>query len=438
MTTKDNTMTTKHIQRGDASLLWDGGQLEARHGSFVRTWKQTDQGLATCFLADGDHLWHPRRDAEPGACDWGFPRLIPEGSGATLSEVSLEEIGATLRARLSFNYKGFPLRVRFEVSLYPDAPGLRTRLALRAARELDEQECPSCLPGAFSEAIPLDVAACRRRAAGYYNNPQHRNHDWTPILRTDERSGPLAGGALEIHDWANLLTLDRNGRALTLVKESHKCVNQAGIDTGAFLLRAEGAYVTGLGLKSIDFGQDHRMFVHDQWRESWATWCVPSTADEAGRQLALKRFDRARFERGLRKKLQSRANTWGTRFPGDEARSAACETVGLREIESCTAIALAGMPLFFMETSTFSGAARDEVRTLLQIWRAQREALTRCYRFPIGAEPSAEPPGPVFSFTTRKPVRASFSPSASASAPTRRRNSGSISSTKPQLSGTIS
>jgi hypothetical protein len=51
------------------------------------------------------------------------------------------------------------------------------------------------------------------------------------------------------------------------------------------------------------------------------------------------------------------------------------------------AIALLATPLFFQLTQLYSAAARDEIRALLRVYKAHREAIYRGYVFPIGAKP---------------------------------------------------
>ncbi len=243
-----------------------------------------------------------------------------------------------LQADFEFHADDAGVGVRYGVRVYPGIAGVRTRLALRALRPFAPLELPSYIGGSYAESLPLDAAACRRLAAGYYNDPQHRNRDDTPILRQETHDGPLAGagGRREIYDWCNLLTLERDGAGLTLVKESNKCVNQAGFDGGAFVLDERGVRVTGLGMTPYLHGTAGGPWLtEDRYRAAWATWTLLHPAGESHRQLAVKRFDRARFNPDPTRLVRSRANTWGSREPGPDARDAAAENNVLREIDAC-------------------------------------------------------------------------------------------------------
>ncbi len=52
-----------------------------------------------------------------------------------------------------------------------------------------------------------------------------------------------------------------------------------------------------------------------------------------------------------------------------------------------TAIALMGIPLFFLETKHYSAAAKDEIRALLTAYKAHRASLFQGIVHPIGAKP---------------------------------------------------
>jgi hypothetical protein len=51
------------------------------------------------------------------------------------------------------------------------------------------------------------------------------------------------------------------------------------------------------------------------------------------------------------------------------------------------AIALMGIPLFFQETKLYNDAARAEIRPLLAVYKAHREAIYRGMVHPIGDQP---------------------------------------------------
>ena len=334
------------VALGDARLKWDGARLTLDSGPFHRSWHLTATGLATATLRHAERAWVEREPGDDG-CDWYLFRLVGSGSRGELTDLRLREQHTPrlthphVEATAEFTYPDKAVAIRYVVRAYPGAAGVRTQIAVKALRSFGREEAPGYPLESYAEALPFDPSAYERCAIGYYNDPQHRNHDDTPLLRREKRSGDLAEGPREIYDWANLLDLRVSSDTdpacaggLVLLKESHKCVNQSGLDTGAFVLRSDGLRVTGLGLKPNNYVKAKFWLRHDSYRTAWANWCVPYAGGEAEMQLALKRFDRARFQTTAGHARYSRSNTWGTRKPGPEAQAAASGDNLLREIES--------------------------------------------------------------------------------------------------------
>ncbi len=234
------TVSTDCAELNDARLEWTGDQLLATSGAFSRCWRLVPSGLLTCALSNGATHWVDEVGEAPG-CDWSVWQLITAASEAELMDMKIEAVEAPpltsphVRAVLDFRYAETEVVARYEVQVFPGAPGVRTQLSLRAMRPMGKDEVPSWLLQSYAESLPLDPSPLERDAIGYYNDPQHRNHDDTPILRREARAGALAEQRREVYDWANILCLERGDDGLALVKESHKCVNQSGIDTGAFV-----------------------------------------------------------------------------------------------------------------------------------------------------------------------------------------------------------
>lgn len=164
-------------------------------------------------------------------------------------------------------------------------------------------------------------------AAGYYNDTQNRHRADRPLLREEKIASPARVG------WANVLFLEATpGRtdatSYLLVKESHKCVNQTGVDTGAFEIGPEGVEVTGWGLGRGDVRAD-------EWRWTWATWSVAYRGLGAdARELALKKFHRTRYPVRADLDLYLKANTWGSGNTSEESVSRAAEKEVLAELDS--------------------------------------------------------------------------------------------------------
>lgn len=335
----------QYMSLGQTSIRWDGSVLKASSGDFVRHWTVTECGLATSHLANASQTWLQRQPA-PRDCDWHIWQMITADSRAELVDVAITTVenprltAPHVQAVAEFTYPDIEMAVRYVVQAYPSAPGVRTQLQVRALRPFDKEELPSHLLESYAELLPVRTVDCIRRAMGYYNDPQHRNHDDTPILRRERRGGELAETRREIYDWANVLSLQQGDEGLLLVKESNKCVNQAGIDGGAFVLHTDDVRVTGLGLKATFYGPCESWLPHDRFRACWANWCVPYTGGESDLQLAMKRFDRARFQPHPERFVYSRSNTWGTRPPGVQAQGAANQEDVLKEIKSCADLAI--------------------------------------------------------------------------------------------------
>ena len=228
-----------------------------------------------------------------------------------------------------FSLPGDQLSAALRNSCLPEC----TRLAVRAEDEPERDSLPGCLLGAYCERLAVAAAAAQRRlAVGYYNDTQHRNHDDLPIRREEENREWR--GRLESYDWASLLFIENADSGLALVKESHKCVNQRGIDTGAFLVKPDSVTVTGLALTPPDYGGGLWLRT-DRWRPAWATWSLLYDGSAEERQLAVKRFDRLRYPFRPERDMFITANTWGSGGAGEGSRSAANQENILREIASC-------------------------------------------------------------------------------------------------------
>lgn len=224
-------------------------------------------------------------------------RSVFLGRGAAeLREVRIHRYDADYRstARLvvtaEFGYPAHELLVRYEICCYPGAPGVRTRLYVKGMVPFDPDLRPKHLIGAYTESLALPAGTFERIAFGYYSDTQHRCHRNLPILKEKRASGPIGRG--EVFDFANGLILCEKDGSAVLVKESHKYVNNSGVDTGEFILHADGVRVTGLGLAAAYEGP---WFGDREFRGCWAGWCIVCSGGEAEARRALKEFDRARF-----------------------------------------------------------------------------------------------------------------------------------------------
>ena len=178
-----------------------------------------------------------------------------------------------------------------------------------------------------ADYVPVDVIRLQplRRYIGYYNDMQHRNTPETECLREEVRDG--AAAARETAEWASIASLESPGRGLLMVKESHKCVNQAGVDTGAFLFDRSGLQNTGWALALEDLRPDSF-----QW--CWASWVIAHDGTGDGRELALKQFDRIRYPVVLERDMYMLACTWGNSRSWRDGANYATEKQVLPEMNS--------------------------------------------------------------------------------------------------------
>ncbi|MFW6287048.1 MAG: hypothetical protein ACOC29_03805, partial [Candidatus Sumerlaeota bacterium] len=321
-----------------AQATWETNTLTVTTGKMQRIWALTDAGLATREVKNiaSDHTWAMLPDA--AGCDWELPGVSPEGHRkCRLEAIRMHESddeGFTTRhlaVELDLYYPGTSMRVRFTVWAYPDAPGLRTRLWLQpgSMRRVYHTDSTGRV-----ECLPLDLRNASLHAAGYYNCTQSRNKPETPLIR--EWTSETQPESSEIVDWASLADVRLDGEAIAIVKESHKCVNQGGKDTGDFRFDPKSGFSsTGWGLAEA------RLDPFDL-HPAWAHWCVCSSDDDFALQEAVKDFDRHRFHTDPQRDVYMISNTWGSRGApegplsmreGRGSRDAAKEDNVLREID---------------------------------------------------------------------------------------------------------
>ncbi len=215
--------------------------------------------------------------------------------------------------------------------IFPELAGLRTQLALKAQTNSKELLFPGWLTESYTERLALPTEEYKRYAAGYYNDTQHRYHTDLSILKEKTYTDKVK--RMDICDWSNLYALEKSsGNGVVLLKESHKCVNQTGLDTGHFKVNGKYICSTGTGLKShYADGREYCSF--EGYRTAWAHWCLLYQDGETGRQTVVKKFDRARFPFRFDRDALITSNTWGSRGSGEHSRSAANETDVLKEID---------------------------------------------------------------------------------------------------------
>lgn len=178
-------------------------------------------------------------------------------------------------------------------------------------------------PG-YADFIPVLPDNLNRRYLGYYNDTQHRNKWSTPIFR--EVLYNREKSVNENISWANILSIEEGSEGIMLVKESHKCVNQYGVDTGEFLWNENGVLSTGTSLLPEEISSD-------KFKWFWGSWTVIYDNGDEGRELALKQFDRYRYPVNIERDMYTVMCTWGHSKDGRDGRNYATEPEVLKETD---------------------------------------------------------------------------------------------------------
>lgn len=168
--------------------------------------------------------------------------------------------------------------------------------------------------------LPINAQKMTRKYVGHYNDTQHRNKAKTPLLREERFNNPFE--EKENIAWASIFVLEDKENALLQVKESHKCVNQYGHDTGDFRLSENGIENTGTSLMPDEI-------LDSRYRKAWASWLICSEQGQDATEFALKAFDRFRYPVDPSRDIYIQANTWGS----GRNKEAAREENILKEIE---------------------------------------------------------------------------------------------------------
>lgn len=337
-------MTPFSSALGDAAVSYDGYELVAETSRMWRRWQRHPSGVATVALQRRHGKpWPCRRKEEP---DWHLRGVTDRTNGECIDAGCARKHDSPIQQEhlevwFTFRHLDPGIDITWMLKLWRGAPGTWTRLRVKPIIPFDAQQdkcrLPSYLGNAWGEMLPLRLCDTMVLARGLYCDSQHRHFDHTPMLRSEAVALPAAGYHTSV-EWASLITLSRADEGITIVKESHKCVNSDGVDTGAFVLDDGGLRVTGLGISPYHYGGTAWWRKPEIW--TWPTWTVLHAADDTHAQLAWKRMDRLRFPFRPQRDGMVMSNTWGSGgaanpVPGDEGSpAAATEERLLREIRS--------------------------------------------------------------------------------------------------------
>lgn len=161
--------------------------------------------------------------------------------------------------------------------------------------------------------IPLVTDDYTRTHIGYYNDTQHRNRPETPILKEQHNKEAITNS--ESINWSNMVCLNNNDKGFIVVKESHKCANQYGVETGEFIVDKQGIQNTGTSLFPSEIKTT-------EYKWCWASWSIAYTGGQDECELALKQFDRLRYPVDTSRDIYIQANTWGSGRNREASREA--------------------------------------------------------------------------------------------------------------------
>ena len=324
----ETPMTNLNGRLDNASVRGGTHEFTVSTGRIERTWRWTGAGLVTVGLRDLTNE-KPLSIRPPAhACDWDLPGAIGDKSQAELLSVAIKTdddkgfTGKHLEAVSKIRYPQAKLEIEHVVWAFPDAPGLRVQLRVKALpgyepkRVVADKDRPYksyggafLAPGPRADFLPLDFSTPNsRRYWGYYNDPGNR-HDQSKDMLDEKiiRGFPIFQP--EAIEWASGEAVEYGDRGVIVVKETPKCVNQPAHLTGGFFSGPQGLAVTGWGLAADEI-------VLDRFRDCWATWTIVYGGGNDGMQMALKQFDRARYPVVPQRDMFILANTWGPANPG--------------------------------------------------------------------------------------------------------------------------
>ena len=325
-------ISDKTVEYKNAKVVFKNNNIIVSTGKIERVWNWTGKGLQTVSIKNQLTGEEYAKIDSKYQCDWDLPGAINDTTRAELIDFNVAESddegfsNKHLQVITTIKYPEAKLEVQHVIWVFPNAPGIRTQLLVKAMdgfsllnlpdKEGERMDCgyKIAVPSARCEYLPLDFTIENaRRYWGYYNNPGGRHDPSREMLKETVVTGyPLF--LTEDNNWASGLSIEYNngGDGVCVVKESPKCVNQQSHYTGSYYSGPNGLTVTGWGLTPEEI-------VTDRYRECWATWTIVWSQGNDGLQLALKQFDRVRYPVFPERDMFILSNTWGQADP-DGAR----------------------------------------------------------------------------------------------------------------------
>ncbi|MFT7036320.1 MAG: hypothetical protein ACJA2S_004849 [Cyclobacteriaceae bacterium] len=305
-----------------SKVFTEGDMLTVSTGKITRVWRLTPNGLITSSITKDQTSFETVETQNQS--DWNLTGILPaeaQGNLIGLSAIEANDEGFTtdyLEVTAEFEYAQQGLGLKYVVWAYPNATGIRTQISIKKLSNY--QNSKDSISQSRAEYLPLKTNDLQTTAIGYYNDTQHRNTQQDEILKEEISEGS------GIYDWASVIDLKSGNNGLMLIQESHKCVNQPGVNSGAFLVDEKGISASGLAISSDNLTSEYRPL--------WAYWLVSYEGGDIERQLALKQFDIARYPIDPKRDIYIMANNWGSGGKKDESLYASREENILAEIQS--------------------------------------------------------------------------------------------------------
>lgn len=318
--TSSGSFSGNRMKLGNAEVIITKEKIEINTGIVKRTWRLTQEGLKSSELILSGSKNVINEKSLLGCWNLGDSQLILDFTTVELKKDN--DQGFTnnfLKVIVNGQYQKSPIAFKYEIWVYPDAPGIRTQLFLK---KNSEGQIPKFGLGT-TELYGLKNDFTSVQAIGYYNDTQNRNTVETPLCR--EENIKLISSQLDV-DWASLISFKQNDVGMILLKESPKCVNQKSINTGGFKFDRNIVSVYGAGLDENS--------ITTAFQSCWATWTILYTGGQDEMQYALKMFDRIRYPVDKNKDIYIMANTWGSGDAGFNSKYSSREENILTEIES--------------------------------------------------------------------------------------------------------
>lgn len=327
---------------GKAGIRTKDRHLYVWTGKCFAIWKLTDAGLSLAKIgSEPGNNWTFETSNE---ADWNFPGIsIGPAELVSLTASENDDEGFTnkhLETIAEFYYPQAKSHLQYRIWTYPEAPGLRVQVWLKADRGF---QSPKNTPEATLLALSTDTSLLERRIATYskFNSSRSGRYEQFPMMKEETSSGTVV--ATERFAKAALLQLVAKHGALALVKEAPAIDSPVRADMktrkrmekigwspyriGGFGVSANQVAVTGAGIAAGDI-------VENQWRQAYATWLILSEPSNHQLQLAVKRFDRCRFPFDWKRDWYIGANNWGSTSNAKLGQISSKEPSILQEIKA--------------------------------------------------------------------------------------------------------